>query len=275
MLKKIIFVATALFYACIAVAWGQLRISAPDAEIEYGENPLKSYVLHGSLNSSNTQSLEITVSYDASVIYVHKIVGASAYALKCSEMPFDVDYSDPENAILTFSCDNLGSVGDGVICEFLIEGLVGEDSTTIFKIVQVKSGGEPVADFEFEDGSVKVNGPSVIQTEKEGLRQNYPNPFEVSTVVPFYILKPTKIDIKMFNMFGEKARDLSSGTGTSRALVFDNEGKIIENPGERVFERGSYELKIIPDRNSFASGAYFLVMVTDESVYRTKILFVK
>ena len=47
---------------------------------------------------------------------------------------------------------------------------------------------------------------------KFSLHQNYPNPFNPNTTITFELTKPSKVNIKIYNIFGERVADLLSAS---------------------------------------------------------------
>jgi len=80
---------------------------------------------------------------------------------------------------------------------------------------------------------------------------NYPNPFNNSTVIQYEIPEEGNISLVLYNSLGEKIENLSDG--------FKKAGK--------------YEVYL--NAGSFASGVYFIILKTSEQMYSHKILLLK
>ncbi len=80
---------------------------------------------------------------------------------------------------------------------------------------------------------------------------NFPNPFNSSTVIQYIIPEESNISLDLYNSIGEKIKNLSDG-----------------------FKRaGEYEVYL--NANSLASGVYFIVLRTSEHYFSHKILLLK
>ncbi|MFC2084597.1 T9SS type A sorting domain-containing protein, partial [Bacteroidota bacterium] len=73
---------------------------------------------------------------------------------------------------------------------------------------------------------------STVKPTEYVLGNNYPNPFNSNTIIPVSIPEETKIELKIYNLLGEKVRDLySSDVGAMRYYIEwdgrDNYGKVL------------------------------------------------
>ena len=80
---------------------------------------------------------------------------------------------------------------------------------------------------------------------------NYPNPFNNSTVIQYVIPEEGNISLDLYNSLGEKIENLSDGFKIA----------------------GEYEVYL--NGNSLASGVYFIILRTSEHIYSHKILMLK
>ena len=85
------------------------------------------------------------------------------------------------------------------------------------------------------------------------LDQNYPNPFNPETTIPFYLPKPGKTDLTIYNLLGQRIRNLVSGhlqTG-SHSVVWDGtdmNGKDV--PSGVYFARAeTYSVRVVKKLN--------------------------
>jgi hypothetical protein len=90
-------------------------------------------------------------------------------------------------------------------------------------------------------------------TEKFFLSQNFPNPFNSSTKIRFFVYKEELVTIKLYDILG---REIST--------VLE-ENKV---PGE-------YEIEINSDNLNLSSGIYFYLMKAGEKQSMRKLLLLK
>ena len=71
------------------------------------------------------------------------------------------------------------------------------------------------------------------------LKQNYPNPFNAGTRIRFSVLKPSYIELKIFDISGREITKLISGL---------------------QYNTGEYDYYFDPGKHSISSGIYFYTM---------------
>lgn len=95
--------------------------------------------------------------------------------------------------------------------------------------------------------------PVSLRTE---LRQNFPNPFNISTTVPFYLETSSRVRLAVYNIKGQLVKELFTGT------LEKGHSKVIWN-GRDYGNR------------TVASGIYFVKMKTPETTQVRKMLLLK
>jgi len=93
--------------------------------------------------------------------------------------------------------------------------------------------------------NVKAEDPAIL--DKFILHQNYPNPFNPTTQISYALPKAEKVEIVVYNMYGQRVRTLLSefqGPGY-HTIVWDGTG----NSGERV-SSGVYYYKVTAGKYS-------------------------
>jgi len=83
------------------------------------------------------------------------------------------------------------------------------------------------------------------------LCNNYPNPFNPSTIISYYLPKTCRIKIKIYDLFGREV-----------ALLVNEEQTL-----------GTHKIKFTP--NNFASGIYFYSLISNSKIITKKMLFLK
>lgn len=97
----------------------------------------------------------------------------------------------------------------------------------------------------------KVNNPSNTQMpQKFELFQNYPNPFNPSTTIKFSIPKESQVDLSVFNILGEKIKELKN--------EFMKPGYYEVNFNATQLASGIYFYRIQADDPSTSSGQGFV-----------------
>ncbi|MDZ7715672.1 MAG: invasin domain 3-containing protein [Balneolaceae bacterium] len=83
------------------------------------------------------------------------------------------------------------------------------------------------------------------------LGNNYPNPFNPTTTIPFDLPLQSKVTISVYNIIGQKVATIA----------------------DRTFEAGSHTVKWSP--NALASGVYLFILQTDQKRFTQKMTFIK
>lgn len=97
----------------------------------------------------------------------------------------------------------------------------------------------------------------IVSVEEKGVVpnsisvNNFPNPFNNSTVIQYVIPEEGNVSLDLYNSLGEKIENLSDGFKVA----------------------GEYEVYL--NGNSLASGVYFIILRTSEHIYSHKILMLK
>lgn len=97
---------------------------------------------------------------------------------------------------------------------------------------------------------------SIIREEAVILYPNYPNPFNTTTRVRFFVFQPCKVDLGVYTLRGERIRTLYSGQKLQGEYTLVWDGKT---------DSGI----------SISSGTYFIQLKTEKSIQTQKIIFLK
>jgi hypothetical protein len=112
-----------------------------------------------------------------------------------------------------------------------------------------------IPDFYFDTVKFVQIAPSGIDDNiipnRSFLSRNYPNPFNATTVIEFYLDRPTNVTIDIFNILGQKVAALAKG----------------EFPAGK--NRIAWEATNQP------SGLYFYVLTTGDTSERGKMVLLK
>jgi flagellar hook assembly protein FlgD len=103
-------------------------------------------------------------------------------------------------------------------------------------------------------GTVLANLETDLSTKVPttlGLEQNYPNPFNPVTTIKFNLQKNTKVTLKIYNSLGQEVLELAS----------------------KSYSAGTHEVKW--NAEGFASGIYFMQLVTNEFSQSKKMILLK
>lgn len=124
---------------------------------------------------------------------------------------------------------------------YIDKNLVG-GSKLLYRLKQVDNDGQ----FEYSD----IVEAEVIPTQYE-LSQNFPNPFNPSTLINFSVPKQTQLRISLYNVLGELVYIIAEG----------------------VYETGFYKETI--NANSLASGTYICRLESKDFIKSRKILLIR
>ena len=103
-------------------------------------------------------------------------------------------------------------------------------------------------------GIFPTPGGQLVPTQYK-LYQNYPNPFNSSTFIIFEVPEPTNIDLEIFNLLGQRVKQVFHGSvitqGTKQWNGTDDYGRQV------------------------ASGIYFVRLITPHAIRSIKMLYLK
>jgi hypothetical protein len=140
---------------------------------------------------------------------------------------------------------------------FLYTEPVYLDSTTTIKAKAFKEDWEPseVAEAYYEIEITGSDDDDIIPLATK-LDPAYPNPFNPSTTIPFSLKKAQDVNISIFNIRGQKIKELIDGQYEAGNHQVIWHGK--DHRGERA-----------------SSGVYFCIMRSEEGKYFNKIVMIK
>ncbi len=84
------------------------------------------------------------------------------------------------------------------------------------------------------------------------LFDNFPDPFNSSTTIKFYLNEPAKVNLRIYNSLGEEVKNLIQ---------------------DKIYLKGEYEIKF--DANNFSTGIYFYQFSADEFRQIKKMILIK
>jgi|GEM_PF-6252635 len=152
------------------------------------------------------------------------------------EWPFEISSSPQHTATITFSgLDQIPEQFDVYLHNILTDKwtnlrkdnsyqFVPSESTTSFKVVVGTK--EAIKD---KIGNINTSGVNGYQ-----LGNNYPNPFNLSTMIPVTINKQSNVEIKVFNIIGKEVKTIYHGILDSGEHFFrwdgtDNNGRVVSS----------------------------------------------
>ncbi len=231
--------------------------------------------IYGSFTETNTSNLEIVLEFDAILLDIKSVTGGDDFVMKCSEPELEINMDNVSQSSVTISCDNIQQIDNGIFCIINVEGLAGPDSITQIKPIKITVNGQDIVDTELRTGQITIPGTPVFQTYPENIGNNYPNPFFEETRFPISIHEPTNVK---FYIYTNDGRFILSNEKQNDMLIlsfYKNKTEIpISNLNDKL-ERGFYILKLSPDNMRFASGEYYLIMVTKLGVYYKNFMYFK
>ena len=132
-----------------------------------------------------------------------------------------------------------------------VQSVTDEDGVAIFEVTNTSA---QEVTYKVEAANVDIGDISVEFLQDDGrleLGNNFPNPFNIETIIPFTIPQPMQVNLTVYNSLGSPVRELL------------NE----EMPS------GYYE--ILFQGRELASGVYFYRLVTSEGTKTSKMIMVK
>ncbi len=218
--------------------------------------------------------IKIKFRYNALLLDIKKITGGQDFAFTDGEITFDNNMAILDSAILTISGVNVQPVENDTICIVELEGLAGPDSIAILEPVEMLINGEEPSNINYLPGILRIGDP-VFQRFPENLGTNYPNPFNFNTKFPFSINKKTKVKFYIYSLDGSLVQEIPHSSPIIEYYFFDSNGKPIKDALNSGFERGKYEIELIPVNRKVAKGIYFMIMETSKKVYHRTFIFMR
>lgn len=275
--KHFRFLGLTIICFLIAIAgYSASRIDVPDTVLFRGENNTIGLEVTGNIDADQADLIQIYFEYKSDVINIKSAHGDDSFAMKSADIYTEENFNPPDTIVLLVSDTKSQVVNNGTICRLNIEGLAGPDSIAYLKPLQLYINGALQPDTEFRTGQIKVLGAPIIPIPPEGVAQNYPNPFSETTRIIFYIKESTKIDFSLFSTGGEKIKSAWDNDPSIEFNFYDGRsGDKINPEKDEEFPPGEYELLLRPLTWKFGSGAYYLVMKTDNGTYQKTIMYTK
>ena len=132
--------------------------------------------------------------------------------------------------------------GLGIVSSILCESSCGS-SNLVYALID---------GIEYGDRITKVEESELIQPPNEFiLNQNFPNPFNPTTIISFYLPRDSKIKL----------------------LIYDLKGALIRELANEYLKSGEYEFTF--DASTYSSGLYIYRLITDKAILSKKMLLIK
>ncbi|MFC2129825.1 hypothetical protein ACFLSQ_00165 [Bacteroidota bacterium] len=264
-----------ILFICFSTANSISQISIQIKDTTINRGVISEVPIFGTLLENNLNELEIVFEYNALNIHINSISGGNDNAMKCPEPEYDIDLTDLRKALLTVQCQDIMEVENGIFCILHIEGLAGPDSINILQPAKLLINGEERNDVVFESGTIKVPGIPVIQSYPEGIGNNYPNPFYGETRFPLTIDEPTKVRFRIYTTDGKFVLSNEKQDDMLKLSFYKNDIEVPISNLNNKLEQGNYILELSPDNTQFASGGYYLIMITDNGVQHKNFIYLK
>lgn|GEM_PF-1509290 len=262
-----------IFYFVSFNLFSKTSLSFNDTLINRGV--ISQIPLYGSLTETNVTSLSIVVEFNALLLDIKSVITDTNCIMKCPKTVPKIVMDNISNSSMTITCNNVQTMSNGVYCILNIEGLARADSTTIIKPVKVIINGQEKTDVEFRPGEITIPGMPVYQTYPEDIGNNYPNPFFEETKFPISIHEPTKVKFYIYTNDGRFILSNEQPNDMLKLSFYKDKVEVpISNLNQKL-DKGFYILKLSPDNMRFASGEYYLIMVTSLGVYYKNFMYFK
>ncbi|GAB1431118.1 hypothetical protein MASR2M18_19520 [Ignavibacteria bacterium] len=251
---------SALYIFCIAIfgaalslsnpsrVSAQISVSVPDTVL--GDIRPESVALSVSGELPEAANVRLRFAFDASRIHIKNVTGGIGKIIGCS-IPAFSEMSGEINGIFEIQCDSV-SAGTGKLFDMTVEILAGSDSIAHIIPDSVFINGA-AHEFQSKKGTISIGDKRVKRIAAEGIEQNAPNPFNLSTNFYYNIEDETPVHFRIYSAIGQLMRDYTPFQQTrGRHRFFINVG-----PGE------------------FGAGAYYLTMTTNKGAYMSYLLCLK
>ncbi len=231
--------------------------------------------VYGTIDAPEADKIKFSVYFNALNIEILSAEGDANAAMKCPNPDFVKNLDNLEESFAEISCEDVQNVADGVVCYLNVEALAGPDTITYLTPAHLFINDEEITDAELDSAEIKILGDLINRKTPEGIGQNFENPFYFETTFPISLNKATKINLFIYTSEG---RMVASHKEISEMIELEftkNGAKIELTDLNQSLDKGRYELKLKPDNMKFASGEYYLVMITDYGVYSQNFIYLK
>lgn len=249
-----------------------IDVSVRDTVIERGKTDSYAYI-NIKTEGISASSLSLDLIFNANVLDFKKGTYTSNIG-NLKSLTVDCDLSDLQNSVLKLQIepnDNISDLSFGVPCE----GLAGNDTITMLTPSKIIINNIEYSINNSQPGKIIVRSSIVIEGITEGLFQNYPNPFSLSTIFPFGLNKDSKIILKAYSLNGRKIIDAQNFDKIFNVEVISQSNEVFDNYLEVTFKRGNYKLNINPLSWELSAGVYLIVLETGTGAYKSNFMFIK
>lgn len=248
--------------------FAEIKITIPNRTIERGR--LDTIAILGDFGTQSFAKLNLVLQFNAYLIDLQKVISEPSNVIVETEPNFNVQLNQLYDATVSITSSklNLNINGEKTICKLVIEGLVYQDSVDTIRLLKVELDDDPVG-FTFEGGKITVSGPLVYPVKENYLSEAFPIPSASRVLFRFGIVKPSYIELKIFNSNGEI---VFTSQNTEYFKISGTKGVVSTKD---KLDAGDYWLELLlpPD---FASGCYFLQLnAFSVGVFNSKFLIIK
>lgn len=264
---------TAFLLAFSYNAFSQRTLEIKDTTVMRG---VELYIpVYGNL-PSDAVKLDMTFTFDGILLDIRSVRGGEGFSINEENPWFSIDMSDLRNSKLHIVSESISYSPNSIICEIVLEALVGPDSVTTISPESIFIDGSPGSDFELRSGKITMGAPVVVPSLTEGFESIFPNPFDDYTTIVFSIERDTPLEFKIFSLSGRMVDRLPDSYND----VFDYQlvlpdGTIITDMSDRDFPAGRYKLVLNPKSWQFSAGAYVLILNTRSGSHQTNFINIK
>jgi hypothetical protein len=274
MVKSIHFLSVffLILFSGVIELYCQFSLVMPDTVIPRGY----SYALpvYGSTGSQAINDFRLVVSYNSNVIEIDSVTGGPGFAMLCPRLTVIKNFDNLDSSLIEIRCSQVAN-NINPLFNLFVSALSGSIDTTRLVPRKLFINGSEQVMTDSGTGRIIVTGIHIYQGFLEGLGPNSPNPFAwpYMTTFPFSINLPTRAS---FSIYSSGGRLINSGPGeTVELTIYSLDTKTTVDPGS-LLNRGNYELRLqVKQPWNLSSGAYYLVMRTDNGVYSKNFMLLK
>lgn len=231
--------------------------------------------LIGSLSDANVKDLKIVLEFNYLMIDIKDVIGRSDFIMKCPKINTDYNIDNITKTSMTISCNDIQAIENGIFCILKVEGLSSSDTVLLLKPTKMIANGKELENVETRIGRITIPGIQIYQTFPENIGDNFPNPFFEETIFPISIHEPTKVKFYIYTTEGRFILSNEKPNDMLHLSFYKDRIEIPISDLNEKLEKGFYRLKLLPDNMRFASGEYYLIMVTNLGVYFKNFIYFK
>jgi hypothetical protein len=254
-----------LILLVVYTSYSQNEVKIPEVITSRGEKIL--LPITGTIQKSGLTEITLLLTYDYFMLDIRAAIGSESFGMKSGIILNKYWDASISAYRLSIYSNDVQEINNGTLCLLDIEILAGEKEIAQIIPDSLFLNGN-LENTTFQKGIIKISDPPVVKNYPEGLGLNFPNPVvNNKTTFPFIIEKKSQVYFYFYNTAGRLVLSNENYIDEFKIFYIPEGAEIKEKAITDKLEQGQYQLVFTPKPIYFATGAYFLVMKTNNGVY--------